>query len=269
MESPIEFGKIWALTRRDMSRWITYKSQVLTTLMSGSIAVASWGINGSYRNVQVAQYDCSYVSFLIVGVVISNLILPLTQGMQNRLNPWTLESILMTGPRAATLVLGTSLWPYALAFMFMIPQLFIGIYIFGAVLNVNIVSFVLASVISTMIVFSLAMIGTGVKIVTKMTDPFTSALAVAASLLAGMTYPVSYLNNYIPGLSTVAWLIPQTWIYDIMRLSTLTDASVLNPGVAEVFIGALLVAVILLPISYYIFNISIRRAKRDGTLGWM
>ena len=93
MESPIEFGKIWALTRRDMSRWVSYKSQVLTTLMSGSIAVAAWGINGNYRNVQVAQYDCSYVSFLIVGIVISNLILPLTQGMQNRLNPWTLESI--------------------------------------------------------------------------------------------------------------------------------------------------------------------------------
>src|SRR5271169_2009652 len=114
MESPLELGKIWALTRRDMSRWVTYKSQVITTIMTGSIAVATWGINGSYRNVQVPQYNCDYVSFLIVGVVISNLILPLTQGMQSRLNPWTLESILMAGPKSATLVLGTSLWPYAL-----------------------------------------------------------------------------------------------------------------------------------------------------------
>jgi len=268
MESPLELGKIWALTRRDMSRWVTYKSQVITTLLSGSVAVASWGINGSYRNIEVAQYNCSYVSFLIVGVVISNLIMPLTQGMQSRLNPQTLESILMAGPKSATLVLGTSLWPYALAIMFLIPQLFIGVIIFGAVLNVNVLSLILATLISTIIVFSLAMIATGVRIVTKMADPFTAALSVAASLLAGMTYPVSYLNNYYPGLSNVAYFIPQTWIYNIMRLSTLTDASIFNPAVAEAFLGALVFAIVLLPISFYVFNISIRRAKNDGTLGW-
>lgn len=269
MESPLELSKIWALTRRDMSRWLTYKSQVITTVMSGSIAVASWGINGNYRNVQVAQYNCDYVSFLIVGVVISNLVLPLTQGMQSRINPWTLESILMAGPKAATLVLGTSIWPYALAIVFLIPQLLIGIFVFGAVLNVNVVSALAATAISTVIIFSIAMIGTGIRIVTKMADPFTAALTVAASLLAGMTYPVSYLNNYLPGLSTVSWLIPQTWIYNIMRLSLLTNASLTDPSVAEAFLGALVMALILLPLSYYVFNISIRRAKRDGTLGWM
>jgi ABC-type multidrug transport system permease subunit len=174
----------------------------------------------------------------------------------------------MAGPKSATLVLGTSLWPYALAVIFLIPQLFIGVFLFGAVLNVNILSFILATLISTTIVFSLAMIGTGVKIVTKMADPFTIALSVAASLLAGMTYPVSYLNSYLPGLSTVAWLIPQTWIYNIMRLSTLTNASIFDPAVAQAFLGAFLFAVVLLPISYHVFNISIRRAKTDGTLGW-
>src|SRR5271170_3847604 len=116
-----------------MSRWVTYKSLVITTVLSGSVAVASWGINGSYRDVTVAQYNCSYVSFLIVGVVISNLILPLTQGMQSRLNPQTLESILMAGPKSATLVLGTSLFPYVLAILFLIPQMLIGIFVFGAV----------------------------------------------------------------------------------------------------------------------------------------
>ena len=269
MESPLELGKIWALTRRDISRWLTYKSQIVTTIMSGSVAVATWGINGDYRNVQVPQYNCDYVSFLIVGVVISNLILPLTQGMQNRLSPWTLESILMAGPRSATLVLGTSLWPYILAIIFLIPQMIIGIVVFGAVLDVNIISTILATLISTIMVFSLAMIGTGVRIVTKMTDPFTVILSIAASLLAGMTYPVSYLNNYLPGLSTVAWVLPQTWIYDIMRLSLLTGASITNPTIGQTFLGAFVFAIVLLPISYYIFNLGVRRAKRDGTIGWM
>ena len=53
-----------------------------------------------------------------------------------------------------------------------------------------------------------------------------------------------------------------------MRLSLLTNASILDPSVAEAFLGAFVFAIVLLPISYYVFNISVRRAKKDGTLGW-
>lgn len=268
IESPIEFKKIWALTRRDMSKWATYKSSAITTLLAGTIGVASWGLTATFRNVAVPDYNTDYVSFLVVGILISGLILPLGFGAQNRLNPWVLESILMTGPRTATLVLGTSLWPYILSVIFLSPQILIGVYVFGAHLDVNLLSFALAVLISGMIIFSLAMIGTGVRIVTKMVDPFTWGLGVAASLLAGMTYPVQYLNSYVPGLSTVSWLIPQTWIYHIMRLSTLTNASIFDPATAEPFLVALLFALALLPLSYYVFSKSLRRAKREGSLGW-
>ena len=268
MQSPIEFGKVWALTKRDIYNWSTYKSQILTTVAASIIGVASWGVNADYRNIAVPQYNTDYVSFLIVGILVTNLILPLGSGVQKQLNPWTLETILMTGIQTPTFVLGTSLWTYILSVVLFVPQLYLGIYAFGAHLVVNYVSLVVSVLISSLIIFCLAMISTGIRIVTKVTDPVTWGLAMAASLLSGMTYPVSQLNNYIPGLSTVSWLLPQTWIYHIVRLSSLEAGSLLNPQVAEAFLVTLGYAVVLVPISVVIYRWGLNRAKKDGTLGW-
>ena len=77
----------------------------------------------------------------------------------------------MTGIKTPTFVLGTSLWTYLLSVILFIPQLYLGIYVFGAVLVINYVSLVVAIIISSLIVFCLAMISTGIRIVTKVTDP--------------------------------------------------------------------------------------------------
>lgn len=268
MQSPLEFSKVWALTKRDIYNWSTYKSQIFTTLATSIIGVASWGINADYRNVSVPQYNTDYVSFLIVGILVTNLVLPLGSGVQKQLNPWTLETILMTGIKTPTFVLGTSLWTYILSVVLFVPQLYLGIYVFGAHLVINYVSLIVAVMISSLIIFCLAMISTGIRIVTKVTDPVTWGLTVAASLLAGMTYPVSQLNNYIPGLSTVSWILPQTWIYHIMRLSTLEAGSLLDVGIAEAFIVTLCYALVLVPISVSVYRWGLNRAKKDGTLGW-
>jgi ABC-type multidrug transport system permease subunit len=268
MQSPIELRKVWALTKRDIYNWSTYKSQILTTVATSLIGVAAWGVNADFRNVFVPEYNSSYVSFLIVGILVTNLVLPLGSGVQRQLNPWTLETILMTGIKTPTFVLGTSLWTYILSVILFIPQLYLGIYVFHAVLVINYVSLVVAIMISSLIIFCLAMISTGIRIVTKVTDPITWGLAAAASLLSGLTYPVSQLNNYYPGLSTVAWLLPQTWIYHITRLATLEAGSLLDPGIAEAFLVTLAYALALVPISVYVYRWGLSRAKKDGTLGW-
>ncbi len=268
MQSPIEFGKVWALTKRDIYNWSTYKSQILTTVATSVIGIAAWGVNADYRNISVPQYSTDYVSFLIVGILVTNLVLPLGSGVQKQLNPWTLETILMTGIKTPTFVLGTSLWTYILSVVLFLPQVYLGVYVFGAHLVINYVSLVVSILISSLIIFCLAMISTGIRIVTKVTDPITWGLAMAASLLSGMTYPVSQLNNYIPGLSTVSWLLPQTWIYHIVRLSTLEGGSLLNLQIAVPVLITLGYALALVPIAFMVYRWGLNRAKKDGTLGW-
>lgn len=268
MEIPFEPRKIWALTKRDMYSWASYKSQAVTMILTSVIGIASWGYNATYRNVPVPQYNTDYVSFLVVGILISNLILPLQQGLQRRINPWTLETILMSGVRTPTFVLGTVMWTYFISVALLIPQIFIGVYVFGAHLAINPLSFVIALLISSLIVFSLAVISTGMRLVTKVTDPVTWALTLSASLLSGMTFPIQHLNDYVPGLSTISWLLPQTWIYHVVRLASLENASLLNPSVAIAFSIAAGFAVIMVPIAFGIYRWGLNRAKRDGTLGW-
>jgi ABC-2 type transporter. len=268
MESPLDFRKVWALVRRDATNWASYKSQIVTTILTALVGIGSWGLNATFRNVAVPEYNTDYVSFLIIGILVSNLIMPLSQGIQRTINPWTLETILMTGIRTPTFVLGTVAFGYILSVVLFIPQMIIGIYIFGAHLDVNILSLIVAVLISSIIVFSLAIITTGIRIVTKVSDPVTWALNFAQQLLSGMTYPVQHLNDFYPGLSTISWFLPQTWIYHIVRLASLTDASLLNPSIAESFLITSAFAIVLFPLSFRVFRWGMRRAKRDGTLGW-
>jgi ABC-2 type transport system permease protein len=272
---PFEPRKAFALMHRDMTRWATYKTQAITAIIGGMLGVATWGFIGTLGQPAVQQlngifgptYSTSYVSFLVSGILVSNLIMPLNSGVRNSVNPWTLETILMTGIRAPTFVLGTTGWNYLLSVILFVPQLFIGIYVFGAQFSVNIVSTVVAIAISGVVVFSLAMISAGFRIVTKTNDPVSWAINIAASLFAGMTFPISHLNSVGVHLSSISLFIPQTWIYDIMRLSVLDNGSLTDPQVLFPFIVTLAIAAILLPISIQVFRWALRRAKRDGTLG--
>ena len=255
------------MAKRDMSKWATYRTQAIISILGAALGIVTWGLNSTYVNRSVPQYNTDYVSFLIVGILISSLILPLQQGVQSRISPWTLESILMTGLKTPTFILGTVIWPYILSVILFIPQLVLGVVYFHAHLIVDPLSFALSLLISSSIIFSLAIVSTAFRIVTKTSDPVTWSLGVAASLFSGMTFPIQHLDDYVPGLSYVSWFLPQTWVYHIVRLSTLDGASILNPSVATSFGVAAIFGLILLPISLRVFRWGLTRAKRDGTLG--
>lgn len=268
MEFPIEFSKAWALVMRDVHNWTSYKSQMVTSVSGAIIGIASWGLIGTYNTAFVPQYGTNYVTFLVSGILVGNLLLPVSSGVSSRLSPWSIETILMTGINAPTFVLGTAGWAYLLAIIFTIPQLIVSLFLFPLQFNVNIASLCVAFITSTAIMFSISMISAGIRLVTKVTDPVTWFLGVAQNLLAGMTFPISHLNSIYPGLSNVSWFIPQTWIYDTMRLAILSGSSPLNPSVVWAFTGAGIVALIMVPLGIYVFRWGLVRAKREGNIGW-
>jgi hypothetical protein len=259
-----------------MSNWSSYKMQVIISILSALVGFASWGFNASYRNVTVTLYSFSstpvayvpYLSFIVTGVLVSNVVLSLTGGVTSGLRPWMLESILMTGIRPSTFVLGTVTWSYLLSVIFFFPQLLIGILFFNVSLNVNFLTFFLSLLISGIIVFGISMASVGMRLVTKVTDPINWILGISMSMLSGQTFPVQFLNSYFPGISYVSWALPYTWIFDIVRLSTLANASVFDPNVAVALLVSLAYAVVLVPLGLYFFVWGLRRAKKQGTLGF-
>lgn len=272
----IEWGKVSALMNRDMRNWASYKMQIVIAILGALVGFASWGFNASFRNITFTWqsfqptpvYTTTYVAFLVSGILVSNVVLSLTSGLTGGLRPWMLESILMTGIRPSTFVIGTVAWSYILSVVLFIPQLMMGIFFFKVNLDVNFLTFILSVLISGIIVFGISMASVGIRLVTKITDPVQWILGISLSLLSGQTFPVQYLNNYLPGISNFCWVLPYTWIFDIIRLSTLAGASIFDPGVAEALLISLLYAAILVPIGLYCFVWGLRKAKKQGTLGW-
>ena len=215
------------------------------------------------------MYGSDYLSFLLVGVAVSNLILPIMQGIQNQLNPWTLETILMTGVSTPIFVLGNIMWTYIFSIISFIPYLWIGITFFHATINANLLAVVLAFGISAVIMMGLAMISTGLRILTKSMDPVTWALAVMQSLFSGVAFPVIYLDTILfPGASTISWFLPQTWVYHLCRLAMLTNPNMADPAILAQFLQGAVFAAVILPLGYKVFWWGVNRSKREGTLGW-
>jgi hypothetical protein len=272
----IDWSIVWALIRRDAHNWSSYKLQMVIAILGALVGFASWGFNASYRNVTVSfqgfsptpVYQISYLSFIVSGILVSNVVLSLTGGVTGGLRPWMLESILMTGIRPSTFVLGTVAWSYLLSIVFFFPQLLIGLLYFNVSLNVNFLSFIIAVLISGVIVFGISMASVGMRLVTKVTDPINWLLGISLSLLSGQTFPIQYLNSYFPGISAISWSLPYTWIFYVVRLSTLTDASIFDPGMAEALLISLAYAIVLVPVGLFVFRWGLRVAKKKGTLGW-
>ena len=263
--------------RRDAHNWASYRLQIVLAVFGALVGFASWGFNAAYRDVVVTlplsfqstpTYQTSYLSFIVTGILVSNVVLSLTGGLTSGLRPWMLESILMTGIRPATFVLGTVAWSYLLSVIFFFPQLIIGIFFFNVSLDVNFLSFILAVLVSGIIVFGISMASVGMRLVTKVTDPINWILGISMSLLSGQTFPIQYLNTYFPGIAYVSWALPYTWIFTIIRGSTLAGASIFDPQVAEALLISLAYAMVLLPIGLYFFRWGLNRAKKQGTLGW-
>jgi len=270
MEIPIALKQIWAFTMRDFHSWVTYRTTVVTHIINIFIGVISWGVNATYVQKPVSEmYHSDYISFLVVGVAIGNLIMPLVQGVEIGLNPWTLETILMTGMGTSAFVIGNVMWRYLFSVLTFIPYLIIGIYVFHVTLNANIPSVIVAFIVSAAILMGLAMISTGVRIVTKSTDPITWAINILQSIFAGVAFPVIYLDTiFFPGVSTISWLLPQTWVYHLCRLSMLTNPSLLDPPFLIQLLEGSVFAFILFPVGYKIFEWGVNRSKQEGTLGW-
>jgi ABC-2 type transport system permease protein len=266
---PIALKQIIAFTKRDFYSWMTYRTAVITQLINIVIGVFSWGVRASYVQRTVHEmYGSDYISFLIVGIAIGNLIMPLVQGVERRLNPWTMETILMTNMSTPVFVLGNVMWNYIFSIVTFVPYLVIGILVFGAQLNVSIAATLLAFLVSAGILTGLAMVSAGLRIVTKSQDPITWAINVLQNLFSGVAFPVVYLDTiFFPGVSTFSWFLPQTWVYHLCRLSMLTNPSLTNPEIYIQFFKGLIFAIVLFPIGYKIFQWGLTRAKREGTLG--
>jgi ABC-2 type transport system permease protein len=263
------WNAIVAITRRDV--WIERSYQLRLVLRVIGIfffAATLFFVSDLVRHPkELNQYSGNYFDFVVVGLAVVSFatvgLRSFNQALANEQAQGTLEMLLTTPTPVPTLLAGALVVPLCIAALQVALLVGVGVGIVG-------VGFSLEGVLLSVPLFALTfanfcamgIFSACFTVIAKRGDPISGPLAQATSFLAGALFPVSLL----PGpLEVLAHAFPAFYGIHGIREALLTHA-----GITDVLddTGILLAfAIVLVPLSLWVFSRSVRVARATGTLG--
>jgi len=262
--------KIIAFFRRDFAISRSYRGAFLLESLEALFGVATFYYLS--RFVQSPELSSalpsgsSYFAFALVGfaffdylsVSLTAFDTSIEEARQNR----TLEALLVTQTSLPVILAGSAVYPFAALAIRTFIYLGWGILIFNfSPRSANWLGG-LAILLASILAFAgLGIISASHSILFKRGNPARWLVLGVSSLVGGMMYPVSVLPE---PLRILARLIPITYSLEGMRAALLAGAGwrELWPPIAAL----LLFAVILIPLSFFVFAWALRRTRVTGTL---
>lgn len=253
-----------AIFMRDARLAATYRLQFLFQWIAVGAAVV--GLSFMAQLVSGSRHfnGLSYFEYAVVNVAFLTLELSALDGcekvVRNDQVYGTLPAILATPTSIAVLAIGSTAW----AFVFALMQIacYVGFAsFFGLRLDhidpLTLATFVVLAVAATV---PLGILSTAMVIVFKQGAPVKLILGNAATIFAGVLFPVALLPGW---MQHVSWMLPMTHVLNGVR------AAFGGVGLDRLAPDALWLATasaLLFPIALAIFRLAVARAKYDGTL---
>jgi len=207
----------------------------------------------------------SYFEYAVVNVAFVTLQTAALQSFENSIRNeqvyGTLEAVLSTPTSVSLVVLAAGAWAFTLAFIQVGLYLVMG-GLFGLRFDhVNVGSLAVFLVLAITATVPLGVIGAAAIVRFKQGAPTQFVLSRAATLLAGVLFPISLLPFW---LQAVSWTLPITHALNGIR-GAFHGASLrdLSPDLIWLTVATL----VLLPLSLFVFRGAVAHAKYDGTLG--
>jgi ABC-type multidrug transport system ATPase subunit/ABC-type multidrug transport system permease subunit len=260
-----------ALLRRDMLSETSYRFSFLMQIVEIFLTVTalfflSQLVGKDTIARYLAPYGGNYFAFAIIGVAFYGYFnvgfsVFATQLSEAQMSG-TLEAMLTTPAGLSTIVLGSSLWKFAMTTVRVLVIMLCGALMPGGGMEGG--SWPLVLLIMAMTVISASSFGIIAAcfiIVVKRGDPISWIFKSASWLLGGVVFPVTVLPGWMQKL---AMLLPTTHALQAMRMVMLK-----GEGLSEIapdLIALALFCFVLLPISLRTLRYAVRRAKREGTL---
>jgi ABC-2 type transport system permease protein len=262
--------KLAILFRRDLAVARSYRAAFVLELFYALFGAASFYFLS--RFVDSPQLEKSlpqgtnYFSFVLVGLAFFDYLTvglhTFDESLQSARQNGTLENLLVTQTSLPVILAGSSLYPFVLLSLRTVIYLGWGAALFGfPVSNANWPGALLVLAASVLAFSGLGILSASYLLVFKKGNPVNWAVIGVSSVVGGMMYPVSVLPRW---LQFIARLTPVTYSLEGMRAALLGHASFLElwPSLAAL----LIFAVLLLPISFFVFSWALRRTKITGTL---
>ncbi len=214
----------------------------------------------------ISEYGGNYVSFLLLGVVVTTFsatsLGAFSQSLRTAQVTGTLEALLFTKARLPVLVIGMSLYPFVRESLRMAIYIAGGFVVLGLALDtVNLLPALVVFALFLTVMLSMGLMAASFTLVFKQGDPITLLLVAGSGFLSGVIYPVEVLPLW---LQKVALALPQTHAIEGLRLSVLSNASFSDISAQLIVLG--IFAVIMLPLAVVGFSVAMDQARTEGSL---
>jgi ABC-type multidrug transport system permease subunit len=257
-----------AFLRRDFEIALSYRLPFAVDLFQSVLSMAFLYFLArvvGHKVVAEANLRVGYFGFAVIGTIMVGILTVSLASFSKRIRTdqmtGTLEVLfsMPTPPWLAVLesasyqviyAIITSILSFLLAFWFGLR--------FHMTLATGMVA--LADFVGVLVIFSALGMGLAAFVmVFKRGETLTTLLIGGLSLIGGVLYPVSLLSAPLRHLADI---LPFTWALEVMRAALLGATSDLH-----LLLAVWVVAVVITPISVWVFNVSLAHAKRKGAVG--
>ena len=262
-------ARISAFVERDIHLALSYPSTLYMPLVSAAVTVGGFAffsrLVSPHAHLDAGGARIDYFTYVVINLSFMLLLNAALQCVPQALRrdqvAGTLEAMLAAPTPLAVTIAGSAVWPMFFACIqagaYILCAMALGLH-FAHVNAPLLVLFLLLGSICTM---TLGMLASAAVIAFKQSPPSSLFVGSAATLLAGVLFPVTL---FPPAIRALSWTLPLTHALRGLRAAAggaplaavAADAWWLVAGTAR-----------LIPISYLSLRAAVRFAKTDGSLG--
>ncbi len=217
------------------------------------------------QSVHLDAYENNYFLFSIIGVAFldhfSVLIRSLSVSLRNAQAFGYIDTLLHSQRSTIFIMFCMLAYPYIKGNLKFILYLLFASLISDFTLPLH--TYALSSVIlffSSLFFIGIAFLSGAFVLVYKQADPINYLTNILISLFSGIVYPISVLPDYLKAISEI---IPATYSLELLRSVIFNNNLVFKIDL----ISGLFVPLIIVIISFIVFNFAITKVKKDGSSG--
>lgn len=259
-----------AFVYRDFINESSYKLAFVTQLAGIFFTTVVWfflsNLFGNSVSPYLNKYGGDYFSFVLIGISFTNYLevslRSFSSSIRSAQTLGTLEAMLVTQTKVEIIIFSSSLYSFIMTSFRVFVYLLFGAIFFGLPMgNANYSGALLILTITIFCFSSLGIISASFIMVFKKGNPLNWIFVNLSYLLGGVLYPISVLPEW---LKKISYLLPITYSLEGMRMALIKGYTIhdLLPNI----IPLLGFTVVLMPLSMYVFDLSVKRAKIEGSL---
>ena len=262
-------NKIWAIIRRDALFDFAYPLPFALQFIGIIVGVSAFHFVSrlvpASRLLGMHGHKSTYFAYAVINVAFmvlqTNAIQAFAKTLRRDQMLLVIEPIFVTPTPVELVVFGAGLWKVLLSAVQVVVYLGTAALLYHLNLHgTNITTLAIFTLLSLVCMSAIGIIGAGIVIYSKQEPPSNFLVGGAASMLAGVLFPVALLPA---PLRVISWLLPITHALAGMRAAV---AGAQITQVAGEAIWLTVATAVLVPVALFAFSRMIDRARADGTL---